>query len=187
MFREEVTLALRRALFEEWAEYGYAAISLERVASRAGVGKAALYRRWPSKLALASDALKTVGVDITPVPDTGSLGGDVRAFLGSLIRVLRHPIVRRVLPDLHAECARGGELAPAQEDLAKARRKLASTVIDRAVERGELSPDVDRAICLDHLAASLYWRLLVVRGSCSRARLDRLAAGITAALRASVI
>ncbi|RYZ59046.1 MAG: TetR/AcrR family transcriptional regulator, partial [Proteobacteria bacterium] len=45
-----VTDALTRELFGEWAERGYAAISLERVALRAGVGKAALYRRWPSKL-----------------------------------------------------------------------------------------------------------------------------------------
>ena len=62
-----VTDALTKALFEEWAEFGYVGISLERVAQRAGVGKAALYRRWPSKLAMVVDRLEAVGIEVEPV------------------------------------------------------------------------------------------------------------------------
>ncbi len=163
---------------------GYAALSLERVAGRAGVGKAALYRRWSSKLAFVADALETTGPSVTPIPDTGSLEGDVAALLRSMTRLLRDPAVRSILTDLHAECARGGDLMPLQTRLAKARRAQGEVVIDRAVERGELPATVDRELCLDQLAAPLYWRTIIVRGSCSPARLRRLTAGVLAALRA---
>src|ERR1700678_4853302 len=66
----DVTDALTRAFFEEWARVGYAALSLERVAKNAGAGKAALYRRWPSKVAMASDLLSKVGLTLLPLPDT---------------------------------------------------------------------------------------------------------------------
>lgn len=51
--RPDLTAALRRALVEEWSRVGYTGISLERVALRAGAGKAAIDRRWPSKRAFA--------------------------------------------------------------------------------------------------------------------------------------
>lgn len=57
VIRAGLTIALQRALFEEWAQYGYLAVSLERVAARAGAGKAAIYRRWPSKLELVLEAI----------------------------------------------------------------------------------------------------------------------------------
>ena len=51
--RAELTEALYLAFFEEWAERGFSTLSLERVAARAGAGKAAIYRRFSSRLAFA--------------------------------------------------------------------------------------------------------------------------------------
>jgi AcrR family transcriptional regulator len=65
--RADVTNALTRSFFEEWARTGYAGLSLERVARTAGVGKAALYRRWPDKVSMASDLLSHVGLTMTDV------------------------------------------------------------------------------------------------------------------------
>ncbi|MBL4686598.1 MAG: TetR/AcrR family transcriptional regulator [Nannocystaceae bacterium] len=186
VLREDVTASLRRALFEEWARTGYDALSLERVANRAGVGKAALYRRWSSKSEFAADSLRTIALSVTPVPDTGSLEDDIRTLLRAVLRLLRSPVVRAILPDLHAHSGRNGELAPVQAELASTRRKRAEQVIDRAVGRGELSGSVDRELCLDLLAAPLYWRLVVVSGACGRARLERLVSATLAALRATV-
>lgn len=184
VMQPSVTHALRRALFEEWAARGYAAISLEAVAARAGVGKAALYRRWPSKPAMAADALTTIGVTITDAPDTGSLEGDVRALLKSLRRVLRHPLVRRIVPDLHAETGRSRELAAIADRLTVERRARGSDVVLRAIARGELDECTDVELAADLVAAPIYWRLIVTRGKADEAYLERLVAVTVAALRA---
>lgn len=183
LMQPAVTDALVRALFEEWAAAGYGSMSLERVAKRAGVGKAALYRRWPSKAALVSYALSRVGVTITDTPDTGSLEGDVRALLLSVRRALRLPRVRAILLDLHAEMARSVVLQEAIHPFQQERRARAAALIDRAVTRGELSAGVDREIAYDLLGAPLYWRMAVVRGPAGRAYVERLAAMLVAALR----
>ena len=106
VMQSDVTVALTRAFFKEWARVGYAALSLERVAKNAGAGKAALYRRWSSKVAMASDLLSKVGLTLFELPDTGSLEADLLAFLFSLRRVLRHRIIQRVTLDLLAEIGR---------------------------------------------------------------------------------
>lgn len=182
--RPAVTEALRRALFQEWGAHGYSALSLERVAGRAGVGKAALYRRWPSKAAMVADALDAVGVTITDVPDTGSLEGDVQALLRSFRRVLRHPLIRRIVPDLQAERSRSGELEAVLAPFTAARRARGMALIERAIARGELTREVDVELALDLLAAPIYWRMIIVQGRSDLATLDRLARALTAALRA---
>lgn len=184
LFQPSVTEALRHALFEEWAIRGYAALSLERVAQRAGVGKAALYRRWPSKLAMVSDALATIGVTITDVPDTGTLESDVGEMLASLRRVLRHPRVRRILPDIHAEYGRSPELRALVDRLTSERRARGSVVIERAVERGELAPSIDKELAADLLAAPIYWRIVVTHLPARGDYLDRLRRMTVAALKA---
>ena len=140
----DVTEALNLAFFEEWARVGYAALSLERVAKNAGAGKAALYRRWSSKVAMATDLLSKVGLTLFELPDTGSLETDLLAFLVSLRRVLRHRIVQRVVLDLQAEVGREPALLAAVRPFQEARRKRVMTLIDRAVGRGEVSAAVDR-------------------------------------------
>jgi len=170
-----VTDALTRELFGEWAERGYAAISLERVALRAGVGKAALYRRWPSKLAMVVDRLEAVGIEVEPVPDTGALETDVRALLAQLRRVLRHPVVGRILPDLHAEMPRNPELAAAiRGKLQTERRRRGAAIFAQAIARRELAPTVDTELLNDAIGALIYWRLVVTRGRADNAYLDRL-------------
>lgn len=99
VLQDNVTAAITRAVFREIARTGYAALTMEAAARRAGVGKAALYRRWPSKLPMVAGLLSKVGVLLAEIPDAGSLHGDVRAFLTQTMRLLRRPLVRRILQD----------------------------------------------------------------------------------------
>lgn len=156
-----VTAALHRALFEEWAETGYASLRMERIATRAGVGKAALYRRWKTKREFVYDAVKATAFSITPLPDTGNLKEDISAITRTFSIALRHPLVRRILPDLHAEHARSDELATLLNTVTKERRLQATAVLERAIHRGELPPDMDRKLALDMLIALVYWRVIV--------------------------
>lgn len=161
VLQASVTHAIHRALFVEWADTGYAALRMERIAARAGVGKAALYRRNKSKFELVTEAVAATAATITPIPDTGSFAGDVTALMLKLAVTLRHPLVRRILPDLHAENARSDELKTLLERVTLDRRTQANVMIDRAIARKELPQTADRGMILDMLIAPLYWRVVV--------------------------
>jgi len=184
VMRADVTDALTRAFFQEWARAGYSGLSLERVARSAGVGKAALYRRWPEKSVMAGDLLSRVGLTITDVGDQGSLEADLKALLFALRRVLRHPKMRRIITDLHAEIERTPALETAIRPFQRARRERINGLLDRAIERGELSPSLDRETAADLIAAPLYWRLSVVGGRSDKDHIARLARMLASALRA---
>ena len=185
--RPAVTEALTRALFKEWSLTGYAGLSLERVAARAGAGKAAIYRRWPSKQAFVSEAVAATAVDITDIADKGTLEADILAFLTALRRVLRHPIARRVLPDLLAECARSDELVPLLDGIARARRQRGEAILDRAISRGDLPVSLDRELALDLLPSPLYWRMIATGRHAATADLQRMAKALAAALQAATV
>lgn len=184
IMRADVTDALTRAFFREWARAGYSSLSLERVARSAGVGKAALYRRWPEKAVMASDLLSRVGLTITDVGEQGSLEGDLEAVLLALRRVLRHPLVRRIITDLHAEVERNPALERAIRPFQHARRQRVDALIERAIERGEVLPSLDRETAADLIAAPLYWRLAILGGRSDRDHIARLARMLASALRA---
>ena len=185
LMRRSVTEALTEAFFEEWAQTGYSALSLERVAKRAGVGKAALYRRWSSKQEMALALIRQVGLDLTPVPDTGALEEDLRQLLLSLRRTFRHPLIRRILPDLHAEMARTSMLSDEiRATLQHERRERSKVIVERAIERGELPKRADHDLANDALASLLYWRVIVTGGRFDRAEVDKIVRFIAAGLAA---
>ncbi|GGH49532.1 TetR family transcriptional regulator [Frigidibacter albus] len=181
--RADLTEALYRAFFEEWAAHGFAALSLERVAARAGAGKAAIYRRFASRHEFAAAAVSALGLRIALPEDRGSLEADVLAFLRQVRAVLRHPLIRRILPDLHAEAARSPQMRALNTQVAEARRAQGQALLDRAIARHELPATLDRALAMDLLPATLYWRMVVIGATPTRAQLAAQATAITAGLR----
>ncbi|MGW8062931.1 TetR/AcrR family transcriptional regulator [Streptomyces ziwulingensis] len=164
VLREDVTEAIRSAVFEELAAAGYARMSIEGIARRAGVGKTAVYRRWRSKLHLVLDVVSALAVQGLPVPDTGSLEGDLRLLYEVTSRALRHPVASQVIPDLQAEAARNPDIAEAlRKTLREGQDGVASRILTAAAERGELSPALDTDLALDLVSGPLYWRAVVVR------------------------
>lgn len=184
VMQSRVTDALTKALLIEWAHSGYGALSLEAVAKRAKVGKAALYRRWPSKLAMVSDRLLQVGVLIVEIPDTGNLEEDIYTLLQRLQRVLCRPLVRRILPDLFAEMQRNPEIVGVVEKLQVARRRRGVEILLKAIARKELHPETDIELGVDLLIAPIYWRLTATRGEAKEAYIDRLSRALLVALQA---
>ncbi|MBT2453082.1 TetR/AcrR family transcriptional regulator [Streptomyces sp. ISL-43] len=185
VLREDVTEAIRAAVLGELATVGFARMSIEGIARRAGVGKTAVYRRWKSKLHLVLDLVGAFAVDGLPVPATGSLYGDVRALLEVMSHVLRHPVASAVIPDLLVEAARNPEIADAVRGaLLEGQRRMAEGIISEAVSRGELAEGVDAAKALDLAIGPLYWRQVVVRDAVSAGYLDDLARSVVAGLTA---
>ncbi|GGR79378.1 TetR family transcriptional regulator [Streptomyces aureoverticillatus] len=185
VLREDVTEAIRTAVFEELAAVGYARMSIEGIARRAGVGKTAVYRRWRSKLHLVLDLVSALAVQGLPTPDTGSLEGDLRLLYEVTSRALRHPVASQVIPDLQAEAARNPEIEAAlQKTLREGQHGVASGIVAQAVARGELREGVNEELALDLMSGPLYWRAVVVRGELPKGYLGVLATATTAALKA---
>lgn len=186
VLREDVTEAIRAAVFEELASVGYARMSIEGIARRAGVGKTAVYRRWRSKLHLVLDLVSAIAVQGLPAPDTGTLEGDLRLLYELTSRALRHPVASQVIPDLQAEAARNPEIADAmQKALREGQEGVANGIVAAAAERGEVRKGIDTDLALDLISGPLYWRSVVIRSpKLPKGYLEALARATTAALKA---
>ncbi len=152
------------------AEVGYAATTMEAIAARAAVGKPTLYRWWPNRAALVHEAVLD-HAEATPVPDTGSLAGDLRGFVEGAVAFFDRPLVREAwlgaVTELRDDrdalaAADAAFLRPAAEEL---RRRLAA-----AVDRGECRADAEPTVVLDVLLGACMAALLVPGRRPPRAR-----------------
>jgi AcrR family transcriptional regulator len=140
-------------------EVGYARLTMDQVAERAGVSKPSLYLRWPNKVALVADALQHRARPVPDVPDTGSLPGDVRVFLTALLR--SRDEASRALAAVSGEIATNPQLRKAwHRGLAGMLTGCLRAIVTRAIQRGELAADADVEL-LSQLPLSLLqnWRL----------------------------
>jgi AcrR family transcriptional regulator len=143
------------------AERGLSGMSIEKVAARAGVGKATIYRRWPSRGVLALDAFLAEFQQQQPLPDTGTLRGDLLGALTAWVRAVTQSSAGRMLAGLIAEAQRDPALAVAWRDrVVEPLRAQHTIMLERAIERGELSGTVDKEVLLDLLFGAAYHRLL---------------------------
>lgn len=158
----EADRAILRAAVDLLAEDGYGGVTMEGVAARAGVGKATVYRRWPSKSALVVDAVTACRESGSPPPDTGSARDDLVAFVRGFMHHLRTSDAARVMPALVAELSRHPELATTfREGFVQPRRARVREAVRRGVERGELRADLDPELVADAVVALLQHRFLV--------------------------
>ncbi|WP_405139072.1 TetR/AcrR family transcriptional regulator [Nocardia sp. NBC_01388] len=186
VMQPQVTAAIRTAAFEELADVGYGKLSMEAVARRAGVSKPTLYRRWPGKEQLVLSLVAEVAVDAADTPDTGSLRGDIRAFLEAAAAGLTHPLASRIIPDLLAQAMRTPALAVAlQTGVGEGRRVKVVALLERAIDRGELPAEVNLELALDFLLAPLFWRALRGGDPTTPEYLDELTDMLLAALEAT--
>jgi AcrR family transcriptional regulator len=153
--------AILKAASQLLAESGLAAMTMEGVAARAGVGKASIYRRWPSKGALAFDATLDEYLAGQPAPDTGSLEGDLLATARDWVRVINRSPSGKTLRGLIAEVQSDPSLADAWRErfVAQVRRRR-RPIVERSIARGEIPAASDPELILDMLYGPLYHRYL---------------------------
>ena len=146
-------------------ENGYNATNMNDVAARAGVGKAAIYRRWSSKAALMTDALVYWRPDLldNEAPDTGSLRGDFDELVGRMKRSDESLVSTDLILRVAVEASNDPELAAALDDLMLLRgRRVISAILEQASARGEIPADRDRSLVAD--VATAMSLLRVIRG-----------------------
>nr|WP_046286950.1 TetR/AcrR family transcriptional regulator [Mycobacterium sp. UM_NZ2] len=147
--------AILDAALAALAEHGYDDTNMNDIAARAGVGKAAIYRRWSSKAALIADALVYWRPDLMDddVADTGSLAGDFDALVGRMARTDDALIPNDVVLRVAAEAAHDPHLASALDDMLLLKgRRVVTTILQRAADRGEVAPGRDWSLIADVLA-----------------------------------
>jgi AcrR family transcriptional regulator len=156
--------AVLTAAIDELVECGYENLSHLTVARIAGVDPATVYRRWPTRGRLAVDAIVELAAEAVPLPDTGTVRGDLTALHRAVSRVLRNP---RLLRLFQAVSAAAFEHDPEVTDAVRAfwRQRFdgAVVILTRAVERGEIPPQPDPRGVIEQLVAPAYFRALVTK------------------------
>ncbi|MFE7565190.1 TetR/AcrR family transcriptional regulator [Kitasatospora sp. NPDC057500] len=160
--------AILDATREALAELGWGGLTMGHVATRAGVAKTTLYRRWPSKNELVVDAVASL-FDELVMPDLGSLQADIEAVVAQLAELLARPESQAALLALFAEGTRDRQLRRRiREAIVDPQKRLVRQGRAAAQARGELAPDADEAtareevdIIFDTIAGTVEHRVLV--------------------------
>ncbi len=165
--------ALLAATLELTGELGIDGMSMDDLAQRAGVSKATIYRRWPSKEALVLDALRH-GMRPFDHVDTGSLRSDLAEFLRVMADRMSTGRTSEVLPHLIGVAVHDPALRASLDEYIEYRREPLQVIVLRGVERGELPPDTDVDTLLDALIGPFAYRRLFNRGPIDVDFIDRL-------------
>src|SRR5215469_14476126 len=146
---------------------GYRAVTLEGIARRVKRARTSIYRRWPSKRHLvAYSVLSEMGA--RPAADTGTLRGDLRAAVETLMNAFAGPL-RPALAGLVADMAHDVELADIiRREVLGTRRRSMRAAFARAAVRGEARADLELELPLDVLTGPFYYRALIGHAPISR-------------------
>jgi len=169
------------AAVEVLAETGFDGMTIDMVASRAGAGKATVYRRWTSKNELVLDAvacMKKGDLESLSIPDTGTLRGD-------LVAMIRPPSIHdaerklKVMAGLASMLSSAPELADAaNEAIVEPRARINRMLLTRAIERGEIAADTDIQLVSLISPSMVAYRSLILRRPVDREFLITIIDGI---------
>jgi AcrR family transcriptional regulator len=159
---EEADIAILDAALDALVQDGYAGMSIEDIAARAGVGKATIYRRWSGKPEILVEALRRRACFEVPLPDTGDLRADLLTILRA-VHANMTGVAGPVMAAFAAEKFRYPELRDEFECVfVSERRAHVRRIVAAAVERGDLPVDTDVELLAD-AGPALLWHALTLR------------------------
>jgi AcrR family transcriptional regulator len=152
--------AILDAFLARLVDDGFAHLRLEHVAADAGVGKATIYRRWPSKEALALELLMQLAAPHLGIEDVGDTRAELLAAVTNAMRAITDtpfgPVIRALLSQIASNPTLGD---PFRASVVQERRDEIARVIERGIARGDLRADADREIATELLVGPVYFRL----------------------------
>ena len=141
---------------------GSAAVTVEAVAARAGVGRTTVYRRWQGADELLAAAVDDVVARLMPPANSGETRADLVAIVAATLRALTNAKYGRAVRVLLSELARSAEpVSELRRHLVDARRNELREVLARGIARGELRGDIDADMAADLLLGPVYYRVVL--------------------------
>jgi AcrR family transcriptional regulator len=180
----------RRVLDAAWDllnAKGFAGLTVDEVAERAGAAKTTVYRRWPTKDHLAVALVAGILGEV-PIADTGDLRADLTGFAAALadrlnrLRLAGNPAASRsagLAAELTAAAARHPDIGELVRTGFAARHQQAQARLRRARDAEGLRGDIDAEVLIDQVAGPVWYRVLVTGAPVGRSYAERL---VTAAL-----
>ncbi|EME51021.1 TetR/AcrR family transcriptional regulator [Amycolatopsis decaplanina] len=175
---EGARLAVLHAADDLLVEHGFARLTIEAIARRAGVAKQTIYRWWPSKVEVLLDTLIEDSEKRFPVPAEKSAEDSIRGYFRGFARFVTRDPAGKVLLALLAEAQHSPETAKSLHDrYLGPRRELERDLLARGIEAGEVSPKLDLDATLDAVVGPIVYRALT-GASVPRALVDALFDGL---------
>lgn len=177
---ERVRTAVLGAASELLDEVGYDALTFDEVARRAGVHRTTVYRRWPTKPELVSDAVGLQASEHVPIPDTGTLAGDLRELGRAVVANITSEVGARRSRSIVGAASSSDELSQQVYALMRNRLQMSVPIVERAIERGELPPGIEPRRLLDPIVGTVWFRLLLTGEPTTSDDLDTIVAMVVA-------
>src|SRR6202167_1652765 len=158
--------AARQAVLEAaddlLVERGFAGLTIEGIAARAGVAKQTIYRWWPSKAEILMDAFVDDAAEYLSPPDSGDVGRDLRTHLSRLADFLTQTDAGAVFRALAGQAQHDGDVpARLRADHLSQQRDRDRLPLQHAVDRGQLPAQTDIDLAVEQLVGPIYYRVLV--------------------------
>jgi AcrR family transcriptional regulator len=173
----EVDAAIRDAVIDLLFERGFE-MTFDEVAARASVGRATVFRRFPTKRDMILRAMAQVSFDRVEVPDTGSLRGDLVALVASVMAVLGESRTRTLARHFHAEACRDAAFAGLLRTHLDRRLERVASVFARGIHRGELPATTDTGLLADLVSGMVALRLATDAPLPTHAEIARMVDGL---------
>lgn len=144
--------AILKAALELLSEVGFEAMGIEAIATRAGVGKTTIYRRYSSKDELVADAIESIREEVL-IPDTGNLWSDIDALIENAAQITLTPLGQQSVAMIIGSASSNPGFAQIYwEKYLQPRRQSFAVVIERAKTRNEVPTDLDSGLVFDTMS-----------------------------------
>lgn len=152
--------AILQATVELLGEVGFETMNMDAIASRAGVGKTTIYRRYANKEELVADAIERIREEIT-IPNTGHLEHDIDLLIENAAQSTLSPLGRQTIALIISSAASNPKFAEIYwEKYLQPRREAFRTVLERAKQRQEIPQDLDPLLVFDTMSGIMLYALL---------------------------
>ncbi len=157
----ETHKSILSASYELLLEDGFKAVTVDKIAERAKVSKATIYKWWPNKAAVIMEGFLYAATVRLPVPDTGSTFQDILIHATSLTRFLTSR-EGNIIKELIGEGQLDSNLAlEYRERFFQPRRMQAKELFEKGIQRGDLKENLDVELCIDLVYGPIFYRLLI--------------------------
>lgn len=149
--------AILQATLELLGEVGFERMSIDAIASRAGVGKTTIYRRYDSKEELVADAIESLREEVV-IPDTGTLWSDIDELIQNAAQITLNPLGRQTVAMIISSASSNPQFAQIYwTKYLQPRRQAFAVVIERAKVRLEIEADIDPALVFDTMSGIMLY------------------------------